>query len=263
MLNQNIQTNELPQEIAQFYQQSENGSYTALKSATQIFPNRVPDDYAVIFVKDGVANVTDYFDNDEYKRSHYHGGKLYKSYMLLRTPFNAPDGHYNIDKYGNLVATRSFMRSPFGGPTDYPFSLDLIRPPFENQDIVKMCCTLTTTDISSGMLELIHEARKHDRKIFIKSNGMGMNVGQGKFIPFDFNIQGTLFFDPLHLLVTLTNCKTRYRGMTFYINQTLMGRDVSKQPEGPLVFGLSWDDCCLIKPIYDQYLPMYHEESDE
>lgn len=263
MLAENIQTNEVPSEIAPFYEQVQNTSYTALKSATQIFPNRVPDDYSIIFVKDGVANVTDYFDATEYKNSHYHAGRLYKSYMLLRTPFDAPDGHYNIDKIGNLVPTRNFMRGPFGGPVDYPFSLDLIRPPFEDGLMVKQCCSLTTADISSGMLDLVHEAKSKDRKIFINAEGIGMNVGDKKPIPFNFNIQGTIFIDPLHLLVALTNCKTRYRGMTFYVNQTIIGRDVEFQPEGPIVIGLSWDDCCLIKPIYDQYLSMYHMKKDD
>lgn len=257
MLTQNIQTNKVPDAVSHFYQQTESTVFTALKSAMQIFPDRVPDEYAIIYVKDGVANVTDYFDNDEYKKSHYHGGKLYKSYMLLRTPYNAPDGHYHIDSVGNLIPTRSFMRTPFGGPADYPFSLDLMRPPFEDSSVVKQCCTLKTTDISSGIMDIIHEAKQKERKVFLRRDGIGISVGSDNFVPFDFNIQGTIFIDPLHLLVALTNCKTRYRGMNFYINQTIMGREVNIQPEGPIVIGLSWDDCCLIKPIYDPNMRMY------
>jgi hypothetical protein len=235
-----------------------NSSYNAFKNSQKLFAeNRVPSELNIIYVKNGVANVTDYFEDSSYKGSYYHGGRRYRSYMLQRTPTTAPDGHYLIGHDGNLIPTNNKIKGPFGGYVEYPFALDLIRPPFEKPDEVVQCCVITK-GIVAQMLRVAQTAL--DKEVSLTMNHLELTLKTGTScepVLFDFNVRGVLFFDPLHLQVALANALARFQETPCYLMQTLWG-DNPEQYQGPIILGSSWDDCCLIKPIYDEYYKVYH-----
>lgn len=256
-----IQTNEEIVNILNYANNRDieiNGSsFSSFKNATRIFNNRVPQGRDIVYVKDGVSNLTDYFEDNGYKSSYYHGGRLYKSYLLLRTPCAVPDGHYLVDSYGNLSPTKATFRGPFGNSVEYPFALEAARPPFEDPNIVHQCCTMSS-NVFVEMIHILNTAVEKDIRVYMTANEFGLKSRQSMHnaVVFNFNIKGILYFDPLHMHIAITNCLTRFNDTGCYMNQTLWGDNV-EQYTGPIVIGLSWDDCCLVKPIYDEHYRMY------
>jgi hypothetical protein len=206
---------------------------TTLKNIATLFA-RMPeskDEFKVVFVNNGVGNVTD------------------KSF-LLRFEVDAPNGRYDINEVGALIPSQKpRLVGDFGRSMDFPFDPELIRPPFEH---MKPWCVIEPQAIY-GFFELLQIAKKREDRIYIEKRGMGLKREGDLYIDFNFGIPHKLELEPHYLHLAFTD-SLRYPRIEIYQE---IRPEHGEEPQTPLVVGFGWKNCSLIMPRVDAYRSYY------
>ena len=217
-----------------YYQQSQSVTTTLLNVAKLFARKKSFANYDFIYVKDGVANVTD-------KRS-----------IFLRFEVQAPDGQYLVGRGGVLEACTKPIQGPFGKKFLTPIEPELIRPPLES---MKPFCTFHPV-VLAEFLNVLNEAISREEKVYVESKGIGLKRHGEIYFDFAFNLPYKLEFDPELLKVAFTDAMG-YSNIEMYQE---IRQEHGEMPLTPLITssaGSGWKNCSLLSPIIDKYRSYY------
>lgn len=166
---------------------------------------------------------------------------IFNGPVLLRRHVDIPDGFYDINIDGSL----SLVRYPYG--TGYP-DMGAVKPPFKE---MAPSCLINSSEIGK-MKAVADEVFKKRGTLVIDKDSMFCEEDRSVGLAYPFKLTFPIRLNPRHFSIIMLEM-LQYPQIKFL-------RDVptglTQEPENvvtPLVIGVDWGSCALIKPHRGYY----------